>query len=127
MKIEGVNKKNITCTICPMGCNIEIFYENCKITEIKGYTCKRGLDYGMAEGTNPVRMLTTTVKIKNGKVPLLPVKSEKPLPKNLIFESMKVLKHTTVSAPIAYGDIIVENILDTGINIIAVRELCSSL
>lgn len=115
-------KKNITCIVCPMGCNLEISYKAGKVTDISGYTCKRGLDYGWNESTNPVRVLTTTVRVENGRLPVLPVKSEKPLPKALLFECMKVINSVIVKVPVVYGDIIVENILDTGINIIAVRN-----
>jgi CxxC motif-containing protein len=115
-------KKSITCIVCPMGCSLEISYKDGKVTDVSGYTCKRGLDYGWTESTNPVRILTTTVRVENGRLPVLPVKSEKPLPKDLLFECIKVINSVMLEAPVAYGDIIVENILDTGVNIIAVKS-----
>lgn len=115
-------KKNITCIVCPVGCNLEISYKDGKVIEVSGYTCKKGMDYGWAEGTNPKRVLTTTVRIKGGRLPVLPVKSEKPLPKDLLFECMKVINAVRLEAPVALGDVVVENILGTGVNIVAVKS-----
>jgi len=116
-------KKNITCIVCPMGCNLEISYKDGEVIDIFGYICKRGLDYGWAESINPVRVLTTTIRVENGRLPVLPVKSEKPLPKALLFECMKVINSITLKAPVACGDIVVKNILNTGVDIITVKSL----
>ena len=116
-------KKNITCIVCPVGCNLQISYKRGKVVEVSGYTCKRGMDYGWAEATNPVRVLTTTVRLEGGRLPVLPVKSEKPLPKCLLFECMKVLNSIKLEAPVDLGDIVVENILDSGVNIVATRSI----
>ena len=121
---EKNNIKNITCIVCPQGCSLEIWYnERNEIQEIKGYTCKRGLEYGRAESINPVRMLTTTVRIDGGKLPVIPVKSDKPLPKHLLFECMNIINKVKLRAPISSGEVVIENILNTGVNIITTREM----
>ena len=118
------NVKNITCIVCPQGCSLEIWYNmKDEVKEIKGYTCKRGLEYGRAESINPVRTLTTTIRIDGGKLPVIPVKSNKPLPKNLLFECMKIIKKVKLRAPINSGEVVIENILNTGVNIITTREV----
>jgi len=120
----NISKKNITCIVCPQGCNLEVWYnENNEVEEIKGYTCKRGLEYGKAESVNPVRMLTTTIRIDGGKLPVIPVKSDKPLPKDLLLECMNIISKVQVKAPVSSGEVIVENILGTGVNIITTREM----
>lgn len=113
-------KKNMTCIICPMGCNleIEITDEDIKVT---GNTCPRGEQYAKNECTNPVRTLTTTMRCKNGKI--LPVKTDKPVPKDKLFECMEVINKTLAVLPISVGDIIIENILDTGSNVVASKEM----
>ena len=73
--------------------------------------------------TNPVRVLTTTVRLKGGKLPVLPVKSDKPLPKDLLFECMKVINAIEYEAPAALGDIVAENISGSGVNIVATRSI----
>ncbi len=112
----------ITCIGCPSGCQIEIT----KIGEefqIKGNECKRGEDYAIQEFTAPKRVLTTTIQVKNGILPLIPVRSDRPLPKGRLFDCMQFLSSVEIPAPIKMGQIIVENILQLDGNIIASRDL----
>ena len=67
----------------------------------------------------PVRILTSTVKLEGADQPLLPVRSEKPVPKELLADCMKVLKAVDVKAPVKRYDVIVENICGCGVNIVA--------
>lgn len=112
-------KKEIICTICPLGCRITVTGEGGGIETIEGYTCKRGEDYGRQEFSHPVRILTSTVKLTGGEQPLLPVRSEKPVPRELLVSCMDVLKKARVSVPVKRYDVIVENICGSGINIVA--------
>ena len=121
---NSVKKRNITCIVCPQGCNLEVWYnENNEVKEIKGYACKRGLEYGWNESTNPVRMLTTTVRIDGGKLPVIPVRSSKPLPKDLLFECMNIIRKVRLKAPVSSGEVVVENILNTGVDIVTTRDM----
>lgn len=81
-----------------------------RVDSITGYTCKRGEEYGKQEFAHPVRILTSTVKLEGADQPLLPVRSEKPVPKELLADCMKVLKAVDVKAPVKRYDVIVENI-----------------
>ena len=94
-----------------------------KITNIDGFTCQRGRDYATEEVIAPRRMLTTTIRIKNGKLPLLPVVSAQPLPKERIREAVRYLADIAVQAPVAVGDVICENILGLGVAVVASRDL----
>lgn len=114
-------KRNMTCIICPMGCNLEIETSNGKVIKVTGNTCPRGEKYAKTECTNPVRTLTTTIRCSNGE--MLPVRTDKPVPKEKLFECMKIINKTSAVLPICAGDIIIENILDTGSNIIASKEM----
>ena len=114
--------KEIICTVCPRGCHITVAGDGKNIDSIEGYICKRGLTYAENEYTNPVRILTTIVKIDGKENELLPVRSEKPLPKNKIYECMEIIKNVKVKLPVSRYDIIIENICDTGINIVATKE-----
>lgn len=117
--------KKITCVICPIGCDIEVDIDNKNISQIRNNKCKRGYDYASAEVLNPVRILTSTVKIgkKNGIKNRLAVKSDKPIPKTLLLDCMKVIKNTEISKPVKMGDIIISDILGTGADIIATRTM----
>lgn len=116
-------ENNITCIVCPIGCRMKVTKLEDGNYSVEGNTCKRGEKYGVEEMTAPKRVVTTTVKIKEGILNLLPVKTKEPIPKELIFDLMEFLDDIEVNAPIKVGDIIVENILNTGVNIVASRNM----
>jgi len=117
------NEEEITCIVCPIGCKILLKKSENKIKILKGYKCKRGIEYAKNEALNPHRMLTTSVKVKNGDWPLVSVKSSKPIPKEKIFVVLNQVKKKYVNAPINLGDIIIKNISQTGINIVATKTI----
>ena len=114
-------KRELTCIICPKGCNIKVEIEEDKVTNIEGNTCKRGYDYAMSEITNPVRTITSTMRLENGK--MVPVKTDKPISKELIFKCMEKINKVTIKPPVKIGDVLIENILNTGSNIIATNNV----
>ncbi len=116
-------EKNITCIVCPMGCRMTVTKLEDGNYKVEGNTCKRGEKYGVEEMTCPKRVVTSTVKIKEGALNLLPVKTNDAIPKELIFDLMALLDEVEITAPVKVGDIIVENVLNTGINIVASRNM----
>lgn len=113
--------KNLTCIVCPQGCNIKVEIENGKAINVEGNTCKRGYEYTINEVQNPVRTVTSTIKLENGTV--IPVKTDKPIPKEKIFECMEEINKKTVKGPVKIGDILIKNIVGTDANIIATANL----
>jgi CxxC motif-containing protein len=117
-------KVEITCISCPMGCDVELeIDDNNQIECMEGATCKAGEKYVKNEYYNPTRILPTTARVKNGVLPLVPVKSQDPIPKGLLKKAMVEIARVELEAPVKLGDVVVENILDTGVNIIATREM----
>ncbi len=117
--------KVITCIGCPSGCQISVT----KIGDeykVEGNECKRGEKYAIEEFTAPKRILTTTLQVIDGVLPLIPVRSDKALPKGRLFDCMDYLSTVKTLAPIKMGDILVENILDLDANIIASRDLAKT-
>ncbi|MDU4891565.1 MAG: DUF1667 domain-containing protein [Clostridium sp.] len=112
--------RELICISCPMGCHLKVDVEN---KTVEGNTCKRGEIYGINEVTNPVRVITSTVKVIEGDLPVLPVKTKEPVPKDMNFKIMEALKEIQVAAPIKVGDVIVENILETGVDVVATRNI----
>ena len=112
--------KELICISCPMGCHLSVDTEKMTVT---GNTCKRGETYGINEIKNPVRVVTTTVKIEGGTHAVLPVKTKSPIPKDLNFKCIEILNNITLKAPVKMGDIVVSNILDTGVDIVTSREM----
>lgn len=114
-------KKEVICTICPRGCTITVEGTKDAVESVTGYICNRGKEYATAEFISPVRILTTTVKIDGHINDLLPVRSSAPLPKEKILDCMEVIKKTVVTLPVEQYDVVVKNICDTGIDIVATK------
>jgi len=115
-------EKDIICTICPTGCVIHVVGDEKSIASITGFTCKRGETYGTAEFLSPVRTLTSTVKVEGGAHPLVACRSAAPLPKDKIMDCMAEIRALTVKAPVERGQILIKNILGTGVDIVATGE-----
>lgn len=113
------------CIVCPRGCRLTIKKDesNPRGYTVEGNTCKRGEDYGIKEVTNPTRVLTSTVVLKNSSLKRLPVVTKGDIPKGKMFEAMKIINKAVAYAPINEGDIIIENLLDTGVDLIAARSI----
>ncbi len=115
-------KKEIICTVCPMGCRITVEGEGEKIESITGHTCKRGEQYASAEFAHPVRILTTTMRLEGGKNPVIPVRSAKPVPKEKIMDCMEAIRESAAEAPVRVYDVLIENVCGTGVDIVATGE-----
>jgi CxxC motif-containing protein len=118
-----VETRKIICTSCPVGCELTVTFDDEKVIEVEGDACKLGIDYAEQEIFDPRRMVASTVKVKNGYHPLVPVYTEKPVPKPKIFDVLAEIRKVEVEAPVKINDIIIENVVGTGINVIASRDL----
>lgn len=116
-------KKNLVCIVCPQGCNIEIEMGGMGIESITGYKCRRGQEYARQECINPVRTITTTVKLINGRLNVAPVKSDRPIPKKLMRDCVREINKRTLQVPVKIGDIVIENVLGTDANIVATSNV----
>ena len=116
-------KKEIICTVCPRGCAVTVEGTEKEITSIEGYSCKRGLEFAKSEFTNPVRILTTLVKIDGVENDLLPVRTDKPIPKSAIFDCMAEIKKASAKLPVKRYDVIIPDICKTGANIVATKDI----
>ncbi|XTR38670.1 DUF1667 domain-containing protein [Paraclostridium tenue] len=114
--------RNITCTVCPMGCSLVVSKVDGEY-KVEGNTCKRGAKYGVEEVTNPRRVITTTVKLNGGYLNLLPVKTNDSVPKELMFDIMKLLDNVEVNAPVSVGDVIVKDVLGTGVDFVSAKSM----
>ena len=111
--------KELICITCPRGCHLQVD-ENLNVT---GNTCARGKTYGIAEVTNPTRMISSTVKITDGEIIRLPVATASPIPKGKIFDVMAEINKVSVKAPIKCGDAVIKNVLGLGVDIVATRTV----
>ncbi len=116
--------KTIPCIVCPNGCRLSA-EKNADGSgyAISGNKCKRGIDFAIAEITNPMRTLTTTIRTNFPGVPVLPVRTTGEIPKGKIREAMNYINTITVSQPLGIGEIVVENILGLGADIIVTNDI----
>ncbi len=114
--------KVIRCIVCPTGCQIKVISKDSEIS-FEGYACKRGLEYAEQEYYEPKRILTTTIRVEDGFLPLIPVRSNIPILKDKLRDALNEVAQIEVKAPIKMGDILIENILELDVNIIASRDL----
>ena len=113
--------KELTCIVCPVGCNLKVDINN--NYSVSHNKCDRGIAYGKQELTNPQRMVTSTIIIEGGIYSRLPVKTSDTIPKKLIFDFMKEINKIKVKSPVKMGDIVLHNILNTGLDIVASRDM----
>ncbi len=116
-------KDKLICITCPMGCTLEATHEGSTVLKVEGNNCKRGAQYVQAELTDPRRMVATTVKVQGGIHPLMPVHTAAPFPKPRIFELLDALRRVEIAAPVRMDQVVLENALDTGINVLASRDM----
>lgn len=115
--------RNLTCINCPMGCALTVEMDGNEVISVSGNTCKRGDTYGRKEVTNPTRIVTSTVRVKDGESDMVSVKTKQDIPKGKIFECVKALKDVEVQAPVHIGDVIVADVAGTGAAIVATKSV----
>ena len=113
---------DVVCIVCPKGCRLKVKEENGQMSVI-GNDCKRGEVYGVKEVTNPTRVITSTVKVNDPIHRRMPVVTKGSVPKGMMFDVIKEINKVELDLPIYMGDIVIENVLNTGINIVASRTL----
>ena len=118
-----MEKRNLTCIRCPLGCQVTVTLENNEIIEVPGNTCPRGDEYARKEVTNPTRVVTSIVRCEGGVLPVLSVKSKNDVPKGKIFDVLKEIKPVIVKAPIEIGDVIIADVAGTGVDIVASKRI----
>lgn len=117
-----MKETSLVCIVCPLGCRLTVTSDNGEYT-VRGNKCPRGEKYGIKELTSPTRTITSTVKIEGALLCRLPVKSSGEIPKSMVMECMELINEVLVKAPIKVGDIIIKDILSTGVDLVASRSM----
>jgi len=118
-------RRGLICITCPMGCQLDVLFDpqTGRVLEIEGHGCKRARSYAQKELTNPTRMVTTTVRVRGGMWPLVPVHTAAPIAKSAIFPLLRELRQVEVQAPVRCGQVILANGAGTGVDVLASRDL----
>lgn len=118
-KTKNKTKTELICIVCPRGCRLKVD-ENLKVT---GNSCKRGETYGKNAVMNPTRVLTSTVRVEGGKNSRLLVKTASPIPKEKMDAVMEEIQKLRVEAPIVMNEILIPNLLETGVPLVATQAV----
>lgn len=119
-------KKYLTCIICPMGCSLEITGEQkedlFEVSSVTGNNCRRGEEYAKKELIFPTRTLTTTIAVTGSSLKLVPVKTAGEIPKDMLLKAMEVIRRAKCKAPVKCGDVLLYDLLGTGIKVVACAD-----
>ena len=113
---------NILCIRCPKSCNLIVRIKDNEIF-VEDNECRIGEEYAIEEIKNPMRIVSSTIRIFNAIYPRLPVRTSKTVPKNKIKDIMKSIKGRVIDAPVKKNQIIIKNIANTGVDMIAERNM----
>jgi len=119
----AAEKKHFVCVVCPIGCEIDVVHDGSKIISTEGNKCEKSEEFVSQELIEPMRILTTTVRIEGSRWPVMPVRTDKSVPKRLFPRIMRQLRHVKLQAPVNMLDVVVGDVLRTGANIIATRTM----
>lgn len=119
----AVETTKLICITCPVGCELEVTHEGKTVLEVEGHQCKLGIDYAKQEIADPRRMIITTVQVRGGFHPLVPVRSTEPVPKANIFPILRRLREVELEAPVDMHQVVLENAAGTGIDVVTSQPL----
>lgn len=112
--------RKMICITCPRGCHLTVDEET---LAVQGNRCPKGEEYARNEVTDPRRVLTSTVRLVGSDGGCrLPVKTAAQIPKKLLMQAMREINTVTVTAPVKTGDLVIRDLLGTGIDLIACKD-----
>ena len=119
----GEEKRHFTCVTCPVGCEIDVGLQDGRVVSMEGNKCDKGEEFVLQELEEPMRILTTTVRLKGARWAMLPVRSDAPVPRRLLFRAIEELAGVELQAPVKLYDVVLKNVAGTGANIVATRNM----
>ncbi len=119
----ATEETKMICLGCPVGCSLTVTHNKDTIIKVEGTQCNIGIEFATSEIRDPRRMIATTVRVKGGIHPLVPVYTASPFPKPLIMKLMEELRKIELETPVKIDQVVLKNALGTGIDVIASRDL----
>lgn len=118
-----MEQRELICINCPLGCSLTISMQEGEVLSVTGNSCPRGEAYGRKECTNPTRIVTSTVRVTGGSLPVVSVKTASDIPRDKMQDCIRALRDVTLTAPIRISDVVLENVAGTGVNVIATKNV----
>jgi CxxC motif-containing protein len=126
MMPETADVRELTCIVCPVGCRLQASFEDGKVTEVRGNSCKRGAEYAVDELCAPKRTVTSTVRVEGGFLPLVPVRTAAPIPKDKIDQALREVARTRLDAPVRIHQTVIADVAGTGVDVVASRSMLAA-
>ncbi|MBQ7151001.1 MAG: DUF1667 domain-containing protein [Synergistaceae bacterium] len=121
---ENLIEKKFICVSCPLGCGLTVVInDKQEVLSVTGNSCPRGAAYAKTEVKDPRRVFASTVRVKGGRLPVCPIRSKTPAPKNKLKEIAKAVAALNVKAPVKIGQVLIHNVCGTDVDIVASRDL----
>ncbi len=122
---QETGKLRMICIVCPLGCELEMETgrEPKQIVNIKGSRCFKGIEYAAREVADPRRVLMAVVKVRDGHLPVVSVKTDEPIPKRMLLDAVKAISRIEMEAPVKAGDIVIGNLMGTGARVVATNNM----
>ena len=114
---------NLTCIGCPMGCPLTVEMEGNEVRSVTGNSCPVGARYARKEMTNPTRIVTSTVRVTGGSLPVVSVKTASDIPKGKMADCVRALREISVPAPVTIGQVILPDVAGTGVPVVATKNV----
>ena len=118
--------RELICINCPLGCGLTVTLKDAEVVKVEGNTCPKGEAYGKKEVTDPTRIVTSTVRVSGGVLPVVSVKTAYDIPKEKIMDCANALKNVKIQAPVSIGDVVVEDVCGTGVSVIATKNISAA-
>ena len=118
--------RELICINCPLGCGLTVTVKDGEAIKVEGNTCPKGEAYGKKEVTDPTMIVTSTVRVSGGVLPVVSVKTASDIPKEKIMDCARVLKNVKIQAPVAAGDVVLEDVCGTGVSVIATKNVSAA-
>lgn len=119
-------ERKFICVSCPLGCGLTVTLDDSgEVLNVEGNTCPRGASYARSEVSDPRRVFASTVRVRGGKLPVCPVRSRTPAPKGKLSGIARAVAELEVNAPVKIGQVLIHNVCDTDVDIVASRDLAA--
>ena len=115
--------RTLTCIGCPLGCTLNVSLEDGRVVSVTGNTCKKGDDYAHKECVHPARTVTGTVRVTGGLLPVVSVRTAGEVPKERVLDVARALCRVQLTAPVQAGDVVIPDVLGTGVDVVATRSV----
>lgn len=113
----------LTCVLCPVGCELEVREGAAGGLEVQGNQCEKGVPFAVEEVLRPKRNLATSVPAAGTAAMMISVRLSGPVAREMVFPILAEIAKLRPAAPVRRGQVLVADVLGTGVDVIATRTV----